>query len=95
MTRIAWTQPAIGDLRGIRAYIARDSEAYADSLLLEIFEAVDRLARFPRMGRVVPEWGDEETREIIVGSYRVVYDTGADVVRILTVLHCARQFPTP
>jgi len=60
---------------------------------LEIFEATHRLERFPESGCVVPELDDPTTREIIAGSYRVMYDTSGDVVRILGVLHGARQFP--
>lgn len=93
MTRIVWTEPAISDLNSIHAYIARDAEVYADATVLEIFDAVDRLAHFPRSVRVVPEVDDENTREIIVGNYRVFYDTSAEVVRILSVLHSARLFP--
>ncbi|HXI83118.1 MAG TPA: type II toxin-antitoxin system RelE/ParE family toxin [Verrucomicrobiae bacterium] len=91
--KIVWTEPAVTDLDAIRTYIARDSETYADALILEIFEATDRLERFPESGRVVPELNDPTTREIIVGSYRVMYDTSGDAVRILGVLHGARQFP--
>jgi len=92
MNRIVWTEPALEDVEGIRAYIARDSDSYADALVLEIVEAVERLARFPRLGRLVPELHDGHTREILVGSYRVAYDVVGDAVRVLTVLHGARRF---
>ncbi len=91
--KIVWTEPAVTDLDAIQTYIARDSETYASAMVLEIFEATDRLERFPQSGRVVPELDDSTTREIIVGSYRVIYDISGEVVRILTVLHGARQFP--
>jgi len=93
MTRVVWTEPALEDVESIRAYIARDSEVYADAAVLEIVEAAERLARFPRLGRFVPELHDGHTREVLVGNYRVVYDTAGDAARILTVLHCARRFP--
>jgi addiction module RelE/StbE family toxin len=93
MTRIVWTDPAVSDLDSIHEYISRDSEIYADSVLSEIFDAVDRLIDYSQSGRVVPELDEEHTREIIVGSYRVMYDTQGDTIRILTVLHGARKFP--
>lgn len=93
MSRIVWTDPALKDMEGIRAYIARDSEFYANALALDIVEAVERLARFPRLGRFVPELHDGHTREVIVGNYRVAYDVVGDTVRVLTVLHGARRFP--
>lgn len=83
------------DLESIHAYIARDSEVYADTLLLEIFAAVDRLKRFPQLGRIVPELNEAQTREIMVGNYRIMYERRGSVVMILAVLHSARQFPPP
>lgn len=95
MTKIVWTDPAIQDLANIHSYISRDSTVYADALLLEIFHFVDKLGQFPQSGRVVPELNDENTREIIVGNYRVIYDIVHSKVRILAVLHGARLFPNP
>jgi len=95
MTRIVWTEPAVSDLDSIHAYISRDAEVYADAVISEIFDSVDRLAYFPQSGRVVPEMDDDSTREVIVGNYRIIYDTAGDVVRILSVIHGARLFPKP
>ena len=95
MTKIVWTEPAVADLDSIHAYIAHDAEIYADAQIQAIFEAADRLERFPQSGRTVPEIGDQATRELIVGSFRVIYHVAGDTVRILTVLHAAQQFQDP
>ena len=95
MTRIVWTEPAVSDLDSIHAYISRDTDVYAAAVISEIFDCVDRLAHFPQSGRVVPEMDDACTREVIVGNYRVIYDTTGEAVRILSVIHGARQFPKP
>ncbi|MEK6713239.1 MAG: type II toxin-antitoxin system RelE/ParE family toxin [Nitrospirota bacterium] len=95
MTKIVWTDPAVQDLASIHSYITRDSNVYADALLLEIFHFVEKLEQFPRSGRVVPELNDGNTREIIVGNYRVIYDIAHLRVRILAVLHGARLFQNP
>jgi toxin ParE1/3/4 len=55
-----------------------------------VLAAVTRLKAFPRSGRVVPEIGQEDIREIIFGSYRIVYVVSEDEVNILTVFHTAR-----
>ena len=68
---------------------------YADAVIAEIFDSVDRLAHFPQSGRVVPEMDHDNTREIIVGNYRVIYDTSGEAIHILSVLHGARLFPKP
>jgi len=91
---VVWTDPAVSDLVSIHEYIARDAIVYADAMVQEVFDAVDRLESFPLSGRVVPELTDESTREVIVGSYRVIYDVSEETIRILSVLHGARNFPT-
>lgn len=95
MTQIVWTEPAVSDLDSIHAYISRDTEVYADAVISEIFDSVDRLAHFPQSGRVVPEMEDDCTREVIVGNYRVIYDTTGEAVRMLSVIHGARLYPKP
>lgn len=90
MIRIVWTHCAIVDLEHIRSYIAQDSEYYAQALIHEIFQSVDQLQRFPQSGRIVPEINEAKTRELIVGSYRLIYEIKGSTVAILTVLHGAR-----
>lgn len=92
MTRIVWAPQAIEDVEAIRAYVSRDSVRYADLLVERIVSAVSRLERNPLSGRVVPEVGDASIREVIHGSYRIVYRVRLDVVEIATVFHGARLF---
>jgi len=42
------------------------------------------------MGRVVPEFGIQNIREIIVGSYSVIYRIRHDGIHLLTIHHGAR-----
>jgi plasmid stabilization system protein ParE len=44
------------------------------------------------MGRVVPEVGDENVRELFVYSYRLIYQVSDSVVKVLTVVHNKRDF---
>ena len=55
-----------------------------------IIEAVEPLADFPLSGRVAPEFARDDLREILLGSYRIVYQVGIDAVEIATVFHMAR-----
>ena len=93
MTRVVWTRPAREDLRAIRAYIARDSEHYARLVIEQLVRAVDRLRDFPLSGRIVPEMAEPTVREVVEGSYRIVYRVTAVEVQIVTVVHGTRQFP--
>ena len=85
MTRVIWTRPAREDLREIRGYIAQDSERYARVVVARLVVAVRRLREYPLSGRVVPELGRPTVREVIEGSYRIVYRVTPDAVQVLAV----------
>ena len=73
MTPIKWSPQAIRDVESIRDYIAQDSRRYAELTVGRILASVERLRAFPQSGRVVPERGSAEIREVIVGPFRIVY----------------------
>ena len=91
MVRIRWSDEAAADLEAIHVFIARDSARYASAVCAELVEAVDQLRVFPRSGRVVPEFQREDIREVLRGSYRIVYRlVEPALVEIVTVFHGAR-----
>jgi plasmid stabilization system protein ParE len=90
MARIGWTPQAVDDLESIAEFIAADSPHYARLFVIDVLEAVERLASFPRSGRIVPEAGDPFVRELILGNYRIVHRLNDEVVEILTVYHTSR-----
>jgi toxin ParE1/3/4 len=97
MARLTWTRPAIRDLQGIEAWIERSSPYYAANVVRQVRASVQQLRRFPESGRTVPERSARGYRELIVGTYRVVYryDHDRDTVVIVTVLHGRQQFRLP
>jgi toxin ParE1/3/4 len=64
---------AIQDLQEIVRYISFDSPANAEKFGRSLIEKARTLSSFPERGRVVPEFRDDNTREIIFHSYRIVY----------------------
>jgi toxin ParE1/3/4 len=89
--RIVWSPLAIERAYEAAKYIARDKPEAARSWLEGVFEAVDRLDAFPQSGRMVPEIGLPEYREIVYQkSYRIVYYVDKSTVRILTVRNFAQ-----
>ena len=90
MAEVTWTNQALDDLRAVFLFIARDAPVVADLFVERIFNATERLAEFPMSGRVVPEISDQEIREVIVQSYRVIYRVVLEEVEILMVHHGAR-----
>jgi plasmid stabilization system protein ParE len=89
--KLSWSIPALTDLENIKDYIAADSEYYALKFAENAFSAVERLAILPNSGRIVPEIGDDSIREIIYGSYRIIYSVSETEVTI-TVVHSMRDF---
>jgi plasmid stabilization system protein ParE len=93
--KVVWTEQARDDLREIVQFIARDNRQAAERFGNAIIFKAESLADFPRMGRVVPEIGDDLTREIIHGSYRIIYELNeaAHSLAISRVWHAARGTP--
>ncbi|MEW5929219.1 MAG: type II toxin-antitoxin system RelE/ParE family toxin [Gemmatimonadota bacterium] len=87
---VVWSEQALSDVMEIRDFIARDAPRFADLFVDRIFEAVERLTDFPLSGRQVPEFGRPDVREVLLGSYRIVYRIHEDRVAISTVFHTAR-----
>jgi plasmid stabilization system protein ParE len=71
--KIIWSPDALDDIEAIGEYIARDSEFYAESTVLKIYEAPQSLINLPKLGRVVPEIGDEAIRELLVLHTMIEY----------------------
>ncbi|MEQ9398161.1 MAG: type II toxin-antitoxin system RelE/ParE family toxin [Longimicrobiales bacterium] len=94
MTQIRWTQQAVGDLEAIREFVERDSPRYGRLVAEQLFDAVQRIAAFPRSGRSVPELDRDDVREVVRGDYRIVYQLSDDTVRVLTIFRSSRLFPT-
>ncbi len=88
---VEWAGPAILDVRAIKAYISKDSEVYAERFAERIIEAAESLQSLPLRGRVVPEAKNENVRELLFGSYRIIYRAEPTRVLIMTVIHAARD----
>ena len=93
MSRLIWSPRAIADLEAIRDHIAADSEQYASLVVARLIAGPERLLRFPESGRMVPEFGRPNLRELVLRPYRIVYRLQGDVVEIATVFHAARMVP--
>lgn len=84
--QVVWTDPALERVDEIAVYIAQDDPDAAARWTVELFDAVEHLADFPESGRMVPELGAREIRELIFGAYRVFYRVGSSV-DVMSVRH--------
>ena len=71
--QITLSSSARRDLRDIVRYISLDSPDRAVRFGRLLVSSAKQLTEFPEMGRMVPEFRDPSTREIVVRSYRVIY----------------------
>ncbi|MBX2916065.1 MAG: type II toxin-antitoxin system RelE/ParE family toxin [Cyclobacteriaceae bacterium] len=90
MVKIIWTDFAIEDLRTIHEFISKDSKFYADRFISKLIDRVEQLEKFPRSGRIVPEFDNDSLRELIEGNYRIIYRLEQDFVGIARIHHSAR-----
>jgi len=88
------TEQAWSDLDAILDCYDQSAPGFSEVFEEEVVEKIRRLEEFPRMGRMVPEIGDEALRELIHRSYRIVYyvDADDDKVEVLTIFHSSQQF---
>lgn len=70
--RIRWSPRAISSLEEVCDYIAKDSEYYARIFSKRVLAIIKDIPHFPKAGRVVPEYKDENIREKIYQNYRIV-----------------------
>jgi plasmid stabilization system protein ParE len=90
--KVLWTENAIQDLLGIKAFIAQDSIDRAEDWLRELYAAGENLSQFSSRGRIVPEFNKDNLRELLIENYRLVYRIKSTTVEILTVFEGHRQF---
>ena len=73
MKPLSWTIMARERLNTIVEYITRNNPDAAREWAIKLVTRVDALEEFPEMGRVVPEAGRKEIRELIEGDYPIIY----------------------
>ncbi len=85
---VHWTDTAEGHLDAIYAYIAQDSPDYARRRVDRLTRRSQQIAKFPFSGRRVPEYDVEQIREVIEGSFRIIYHIkSSDQIDVLAVIH--------
>ena len=93
--KIILSPRAVRDLQEIVRYISFDNPVRAESFGRELISKTRLLASFPEAGRIVPEFGEPNTREIIHMSYRIVYRVNHEkrTIEVSRFWHGARGTP--
>jgi toxin ParE1/3/4 len=85
--RVVWTERARRELDEAIGFISEDSVQGARRVLHEVLESAASLSTLGERGMIVPERGDPVIRELLVGSYRLLYRVSSDQIEILALLH--------
>ena len=75
----------------IHDFIANESPFYAQKTIEEFFIRVKVLAKYPEIGREVPEKIRKDIRELIQGNYRIIDKVKRKSIFIVRVHHSARN----
>lgn len=90
---VYWTPEAIRDRTEVYEYIEARNPAAALTIDALFSEQAIQLADHPQSGRSGRVFG---TQEVVVHKhYMMVYDISGDQVRVLNVVHTAKQWPVP
>ncbi len=87
--KVHWTNTAEGHLEAIHAHIAQDSPEYAKRMVDRLTRRSQQIAEFPFSGRKVPEYDVDQIREVIEGSFRIIYHIKSTQIDVLAVIHGA------
>ncbi len=89
--KLVWTPEARSDRKSIYAYIERDNPKAASDLDELFAKRAAHLVSHPTVGR---PGRVANTRELVAHpNYILIYDMAGDVIRVLRLLHSARQWP--
>ena len=83
--QLRWTERARDDLLDTAEYISRDNQRAARECVDRIRARARLTTQNPLARRIVPEFGQEEIREVFVRSYRIVYRVHENAIDVLTV----------
>jgi toxin ParE1/3/4 len=90
MPRVVRTRAANEDLIEIWQYISEHNRAAADRMLLRIDRACAMLGANPLLGEIQPN--RPGMRRFVVRNYIIFYEPIDDGIRVMRVLHGARQW---
>ena len=93
MVKVEWLEIANNDLSQIYNYIYEDSVQYSIKTINDIISKTDNLEYFPYMGRKIPEFNEENNRELIYKSYRIMYSIESNKIFIRRIWNSARLLP--
>ncbi|MGV1100066.1 type II toxin-antitoxin system RelE/ParE family toxin [Thiovibrio sp. JS02] len=91
--KIIWSPLSLERVGDIADYIALDKAAASIAWIEALFDKVETLKSTPKIGRIVPESGRDDIRELLFGNYRIIYLVEQKQISILTIRHGKQILP--
>ena len=83
--KLCWSERSVNDLIAIQGYIAQDNPQTAKKWVAKLRQRARSAADTALAGRIVPEFNQNDIREVFLGNYRIVYRVRDDGILVLTV----------
>lgn len=91
IAEIRWSNKAVLQVKSIGEHIELDSPWQAERIVNLLYSTPEGLRRSPLKGRIVPEFGDSNLREVLVFSWRLIYRIlDSETIEIAAVVHGRR-----
>jgi plasmid stabilization system protein ParE len=85
--KVVWSDDAAWALVALETRLAqRYSSDKAARIVEELVRRVDRLENHPQLGRVVPEYGQWQLRELVDPRNRVLYRLCSDAIEVVAIV---------
>ena len=82
--KVVWSPLALEKIEATAKFIALDKPSAAEKWVNDVFDRTDLLGSQPELGREVPELLGSNYREVIFGSYRIIYKVENEI-KVLTL----------
>ena len=89
--KIFISDSAFNDLEAIKEYyVEEDVPQIGEEFIVNIFKHIDTLIDNPEIGRKVPEFNENNIRELIHSPFRIVYLKEEKIIHIIRVWRSER-----
>jgi plasmid stabilization system protein ParE len=90
---VIWSAEAQAQLAAIHDNVAENDPQAAEALIKRLVARVVQLETVPFSGRRVPEYPDDDLRELLLRPYRIIYQQSDARVEVVTVMHYRQLLP--
>lgn len=92
MAQVVWSEPALGELDTIADYISLDNPIAASKLVRRVFDSVEQLHTYSKIGVIVDDLETVVYRKLLVPPCQIFYRVDGDTVFIVHIIRDEQLF---